>query len=373
MTCSNCGREGPEGRFCTWCGAPQAGGAALRRRFAAAPNEPVVSPSLLTTFFPHLSERGVNEFRWALGAGVLMLLALYVAGLITAALVVSALLVPVLYVLYLYEARVYRDAPVPVMLATIGGGFVLGIVATVLLDRLAGDQSDVGRPGASTDYGALLLATAVLPLLKEVIKPIPALMLRGRPEFGQSVDGLVFGIAAGLGYAAAETVIHFSAVITGLPVRSDTGAWLASLATVGILLPLLHGSSTGLITAAIWRRGGGLSRLAVPAIVAAIAGQVAFAFGGRLVELAGLSPLVKIAWQAIVVGALLIAVRLLLDRLLRDEATAMGLVESVCANCGSETAAAGFCTSCGVAVAATPHAAGSGSAARPRRAAGGAR
>ncbi|MEO5705153.1 MAG: PrsW family glutamic-type intramembrane protease [Candidatus Limnocylindrales bacterium] len=333
----------------------------------------MVSASLLTTFFPHLNERGVNEFRWALGAGVLVLGALYVAGLITAALVVSALLVPVLYVLYLYEARVYRDAPVPVMLATIGGGFLIGIISTLVLDGLAGNRTDVGRAGADINYGTLLIATAVVPLIKEIVKPIPALVLRGRPEFGQSIDGLVFGIAAGLGYAAAETIIHFSAVITSLPVQSDPTSWIAPLATVGILLPLLHGSSTGLITAAIWRRGRGLSQLAIPALLTAVVGQVAFAFGARLVEIAGLNPIVQVIWEAIVVVAVLIAVRLLLDRLLRDEATAMGLVELTCANCGSEATAAGFCTSCGVAVAATSRTAPSRSTPRPQRAGGDAR
>lgn len=377
MTCTNCGREGPEGRFCTWCGARQSGDTrSSHRRFAAAPNESVASPSLFTTMFPHLAEREVNEFRLALGAGLIVLFGLYVLGFITAAFIVAAILVPVLYVMYLYEARVYRDAPVPVTLATIGGGFIVGIVLTLSLDWLVGDRPALAQatPRAGVDFGQLVLATVLVPVIKEIFKPLPALLLRRRPAFSQSVDGLVFGIAAGLGFAAAETIIHFSAVITGLPVRTEPGLWIVPLITVGILMPLLHGSATGLITAALWRpRGAGITRLSVAATLTAIGGHVAFALGGQLIEAARLSPIVEIIWQAIVVVALLIAIRLLLDQLLREEAAAMGLTRATCANCGSSITASGFCPVCGVALAATPHGPKAADAARSHPAAGEAR
>ncbi|HUQ44599.1 MAG TPA: PrsW family intramembrane metalloprotease [Candidatus Limnocylindria bacterium] len=362
MTCTNCGREGPEGRFCTWCGTRQGTDATLaRRRFAAAPNESLVSPSLLTTFFPHLGERGVNEFRWALGAGLLVLLGLYVLGLITAAFIVAAILVPLVYLLYLYEARVYRDAPVPVTLGTMGGGFVVGIVATIVLDAMLGSRATgAGRVSSGVDFGVLILAAVAVPIIKEVVKPLPALLLRNRPMFGQSVDGLVFGIAAGLGFAAAETIIHFAAVITGLPAQTEPGLWFLPLATVAVLMPILHGTATGLITAALWRGKASARRLAGPPIAMAIGGHIAFAVGSQVVDSTGSSPVIAIIWQAIVVGAMLIAVRLLLDQLLRDEATAFSLSLTSCSNCGSEITAAGFCTVCGVALAATPHGGGPG-------------
>jgi RsiW-degrading membrane proteinase PrsW (M82 family) len=357
MTCTNCGREGPEGRFCTWCGTRQGtDSTTARRRFAAAPNESLVSPSLLTTLFPHLGERGVNEFRWALGAGLVVLLGLYILGLITAAFIVAAILVPLVYLLYLYEARVYRDAPIPVTLGTMGGGFVVGIVATLVLDALLGSRAAGGgaRVATGIDVGVLILAAVAVPIIKEVVKPLPALLLRNRPEFGQSVDGLVFGIAAGLGFAAAETIIHFSAVITGLPARTEPGLWILPLATVAVFMPLLHGSATGLITAALWRGKGAGRRLAAPAIATAIGGHIAFAVGTQIVDSTALSPVIAIVWQGLVVAGMLIAVRLLMDRLLRDEATAFSLALTTCSNCGSEITAAGFCTVCGVALAATP-------------------
>lgn len=357
MTCQQCGREGPDGRFCTWCGFAATPGARARRpAFAAAPNEPIVAPSVLTTLFPHLADHEVNEFRWAFAAGMLVLFGLYAAGLITAALVVAGILVPVLYTMYIYEARVYRDAPVPITLATLGGGFVVGVVATLALDAVVGATTRQGAELGSLDLTGVILAAIVLPIVKEIVKPVPALLLRNREGFGQSIDGLVFGIAAGLGFAAAETLLHFSAVITGLPAQSERGSWFIPLVTVGILTPLLHGSATGLITTALWRQGRA-PRLGLTAVATAIGGHVAFVLGARVVEVAQLAPLAAPAWQGLVVGGLLIAVRKTLDHALREEAAEMGLTETTCGNCGARITAAGFCTACGVALAATPHAA----------------
>lgn len=361
MTCRNCGRETPEGVFCTWCATPQGPDPGKRpaQRFAASPGEALVSPNVMSTLLPHLGQRGVREYRWAFGIGLVILLGLYLVGLITAAFVVAAILVPTVYVMYLYEARVYRDAPIPVMLATIGGGIVVGVVATFVLDALVGSRPifNEGISGSSIDFTALLLAAVFLPLVQEIVKPIPALVLRGRKEFGHSIDGLVFGVAAGLGFAAAETLIHYSSVITSLPIRSEPGLWVLPLFSVAILFPLLHGTTTGLISGSIWRMGRKpLPRLATRAILAAVVGHIAFALGTQLIQASSLHGIFVLAWQAIVVIALVIAIRLLLNVNLREEAVEMGLTQITCPNCGNAVLAAGFCPECGVAMTATTHA-----------------
>jgi RsiW-degrading membrane proteinase PrsW (M82 family) len=300
----------------------------------------------------------MREYRWAFGIGVAVLLGLYVLGLITAAFLVAAVLVPTIYVMYLYEARVYRDAPIPVMLATIGGGMVVGVLATLMIDAIVGSRPAWvdGLAGPAIDVSALLLAAAVIPIVVELVKPLPALVLRSRPQFAPSIDGVVFGVAAGLGFAAAETLVHYSSVITRLPVRSEPGLWVLPLLSVGILVPLLHGTTTGLVTGSIWRLGRRApGRLATASIVAALAGHVAFALGTQLIAALGLHAVVVLVWQAIVVIGLVVAMRLLLNDSLREEAQEMGLREITCSNCGASTLAAGFCPSCGVAVAATAH------------------
>lgn len=361
MTCRQCGRETPDGDFCTWCGTGQGSvpGGRPAQRFAASPNEAVVSPSVMTTMFPHLGKRGVQEYRWAFGIGLVVLLGLYLLGLITAAFAVAAILVPAIYVMYLYEARVYRDAPIPVMLATIGGGIAAGVVTTFVLDALVRNSpvSVDGLQGPVIDIPALLLATVVLPVVLAIVTPLPALVLRGRPAFRHSIDGLVFGVAAGLGFAAAETVIHYSSVITRLPVRSEPGLWILPLLSVAIFVPLLHGTAAGLIAGSIWRLGRKpLPRLAAGAIAAAVLGHIAFALGTQLIIATSVHAIFVIVWQAIVVMGLLVAIRVLLNTALHEEAVEEGMARTVCTNCGSAVLAAGFCPACGVAMAATAHA-----------------
>lgn len=362
MTCRSCGREVPDGVFCAVCGVDQrlAAGrpddrAKRRERFAAHPEEPVFQPGVLTTLLPHLDRDRVNEFRWALFAGLGVILVLYVAGLITAAILVAALLVPLLYVLYLYEVRTYRDAPATVFVLTMGSGVALGAIVTVLANLLrpSGPAIDVSPFGTRIDGMAFLLTAAAIPIAQEVIKPIPALLLRTRPAFSETIDGLVFGVAAGLGFALSQTIVQFGSVFATLEVRTDPAEWLFPLATFGLLLPILHGSSTGVITAALWRLGRQRPRRReIGGLLAALASQVAFAGGTQLIAGFGFGQLVVLAWQALVVGALLLYVRYLLHTALLEEATQFGLERITCPNCREDVTADVFCPACGMALAA---------------------
>ena len=53
----------------------------------------------------------------------------------------------------------------------------------------------------------LVLIGVIVPLIQEAVKPLPALALRHRPHFGETMDGLVFGIAAGLGFGWSSTLV----------------------------------------------------------------------------------------------------------------------------------------------------------------------
>ena len=218
MRCDHCAHDVSDGVFCTQCGAHQGtavdvGNAKTRQhRYAAHPGEHVVHPSMFTTLFPHLCHQKIHEFRWSFAAGLAAVLVLYLTGFITAAILVAAFLVPVLYLIYLYEAQVYRDEPALVLGFTIGGGIVLGIIVTVIEQRLYNPYQDIGNPLHPTvGIGALLLLGLFVPIVQEAVKPLPALFLPNRGDFPETVDGLVFGVAAGLGFSLAEALISFAA------------------------------------------------------------------------------------------------------------------------------------------------------------------
>lgn len=363
MRCGHCANDVPDGVFCTRCGAHQgtsaeAGDARTRtHHYAAHPGEPVIQPSVFTTIFPHLGQRKIHEFRWAFAVGLAGILVLYITGLIAAAILVAIFLVPVLYLIYLYEAQVYRDEPALVLGFTIGGGAVLGLGVTLVERAAYNPYAAVGNPlrSAGIGVGTLLFLGLLIPVVQEVLKPLPALLLPNRADFPETVDGLVFGIAAGLGFSVAESIVVFSSAMTSLPVPLTPGNWIFDLATLAVLQPLVQGSATGLVVAAVWRyRRGRLTGRELGAIAAAFGGHVAFALGTQVMKGALVSPLFVLAWQAIVVGGLLVYTRYLLHHALLEEAAHMGFAETVCPNCHMHIVASGFCPNCGMALTAAP-------------------
>ena len=316
-----------------------------------------MQPAVFTTLFPHLGHQKIHEFRWAFIVGLAGILILYIAGLITAAILVATFLVPVLYLIYLYEAQVYRDEPATVLGFTIGGGVLLGLVITVIERALYNPYANVGNPlrGAGLSIAALLFVGLLVPVVQEVVKPLPALLLPNRADFPETVDGLVFGIAAGLGFSLAESLVAFSGALTGLPARLDPGNWIFDLTTLAVLQPLMQGSATGIIVAAVWRyRRGSLGQRELGGLGIAVLAHVAFALGTQVLKDALVSPLFVLVWQALLVGALLVYVRYLLHHALLEEAAHMGYAETVCPNCHMHIVASGFCPNCGMALTAAP-------------------
>src|ERR1700716_3007612 len=328
MRCDHCAHDVPDGVFCTRCGAHQGtteeiGNAKLREhRYAAHPGAHVAQPSIITTLFPHLGHHKVHEFRWAFTAGLAAVLILSLAGLIAAAILVSAFLVPVLYLVYLYEAQVYRDEPATVLGFTIGGGLVAGIVITVIVRLLYNPISVNPNPLApsAVNIGALLFLGFLVPIVQEAVKPLAAIFLPKRADFPETVDGLVFGIAAGLGFSLAQALIGFSEVLTGLPAHVEPGNWIYDLTTLAVFQPLLQGSATGMIVAAIWRwRRGRLAGREIGAVAMAVIAHIAFAGGTQLMKETLVSPLFILVWQGAIVGGLLIYIRYLLHHALLEE------------------------------------------------------
>jgi RsiW-degrading membrane proteinase PrsW (M82 family) len=363
MRCEHCAHDVPDGVFCTQCGAHQGTTAELgnaktrEHRYAAHPAEHVAQPSVFTTLFPHLGDHKIHEFRWAFAVGLAGILVLYVAGLITAAILVAAFLVPVLYLMYLYEAQIYRDEPATVLGFTIGGGIVLGIVVSVVMKLVYSPFQEVGNPlsSAGVNLGTLLLLGLLLPIVQEALKPLPALLLPNRKDFPETVDGLVLGVAAGLGFGLAETLVGFSSVLTALPPHETPGNWIFDLATLAVFQPLLQGSATGIVVAAIWRyRRGRLAGREIGGVAMAVLAHVAYSGGTLVLRADAVNPLLILVWQAVVVGALLIYVRYLLHYALLEEAAHMGFAETVCPNCHVHIVASGFCPNCGVALTAAP-------------------
>ena len=364
MRCDHCSHDVPDGVFCTRCGAHQgttqeSGNSKTREHaYAAHPGEHVAQPSVITTLFPHLGHHKMHEFRWAFLAGLAGILILYLAGLITAAILVSAFLVPVLYVIYLYEAQVYRDEPAIVLGFTIGGGIVVGIVFTVFERIVYNPFQYSGNPfsNGGVSIGGLLIVGLLLPIVQEALKPLPAFFLPNRANFPETVDGLVFGVAAGLGFSLAEALIGFGSLVTTLPAHVVPGNWIYDLTTLAVFQPLLQGSATGMIAATIWRyRRGRLAGREIGGVAMAVIAHIVFSAGTQVMKETSVNALLILTWQAAIVGALLIYIRYVLHYALLEEAAHMGYAETVCPSCHMHIVASGFCPNCGMALTAAPN------------------
>jgi RsiW-degrading membrane proteinase PrsW (M82 family) len=204
--------------------------------------------------------------------------------------------------------------------------------------------------------GSVLAGTVLLPVIEELLKPLPALVLRTRAQFSETIDGLAFGVAIGLGFAAAETIDNYSRVIGDLHLHTSAGSWLVPLLSAAVTKPIMQASCTGALTASLWRRGNrGSSRLIyMLGLPVALVGHVAFTYLGWLFADHGASQTTVLVWQAVVDAGLLIYIRFLVHRALRDEAEDFGYHEAVCQHCRRRVEGAAYCPHCGGSLSAAP-------------------
>ncbi len=217
--CDRCGTPVPEGsRYCPSCGRVH--------RFSPRPT--------------------IQRYWWRV---LLIGLVLYVVtanlltttgnpNLIPTVIMLGAFLVPVVYVVFLYESGALYDVPIPTVAMTFFWGGVLGVIAATLLEE-------------QLVTGMGLLSLIAVGLSEELAKPLGVLWLIRRHEFADELHGLVLGGAAGMGFAALETMGYgFTYLILShgnLAVMSDV------LFTRGLLSPLAHGTWTAIVVGTVWR------------------------------------------------------------------------------------------------------------------------
>jgi hypothetical protein len=394
--CEHCGNEVPASRFCIRCGHEHEGGdsalsgisrvpgasivgrglsgvmnidptslSGVRRAFAAAPNESVLRPAIVSTLFPQLPRPSMAGFRTCLGLGLATVLVLGVAGLYPVALIAGAVLLPMLVVLYMVDVNVFEEQSLPVIGATLAWGAATGALTALIAKGLSPSGTEV-FVGAS---GSLVLTRGVLiPLLSAVLILLGPLALLRYPRFTTVLDGATFAAASASAFVGAEVIVQaLSALGHGLRPPGSVLPWLVQLAIIAVALPLVTMASMSATAGVVWlklrapiRDRSAFGRLgalyvAVPlgcaALVIAAIVQLTLPGGAALAIIAVLAVL-ALLWlrQVIHVG-------LLEEALLIEDAPII-----TCANCGHRTRRGTFCESCGIALAALP---ASRSAVRP--------
>jgi RsiW-degrading membrane proteinase PrsW (M82 family) len=359
MQCPNCGRSTQGGEFCEHCGARlPADDRPLdpdrSHRYAANPNEHVLHLSVISTLFPHLDPHRTLVARWLLAVSAVVLFLLGLGKLVPLAIVLAALLVPALYLGYFYVAEAYADEPVRVLAGTFVAGMVLGAVASVAFYRVILSQRLLGF---DVKPGYVLLTGVLLPVIAQALMLVgPLVLYFTLPRFREPLDGLVFGAASGLGFAAAQSVIYSWALIAGPFARSGSAlSWALPVVRIALIAPLLDAATTALICTALWlsrnrqpdaRRSTWLE-YPIAAVLVALVGQILPSLGYDLVG----SQILALIWYGAPVAIVLVLIRVQLHHGLIGRAQALGHGGTlVCPHCHHRVADVAFCPFCGLAL-----------------------
>lgn len=151
----------------------------------------------------------------------------------------GAFVVPVTFITYFYEYVRDRDISMPLLTSCFIFGGMVGVIAAGFIEYQTLSNLSVGSL-----FG--------VGLIEETVKLIfPAFMLV-QWKYRHEADGLLFGIAAGMGFAALETMGY--AVVNLINSGGSVGTLQQTLITRGLLSPSGHAAWTGFVCAILWRQ-----------------------------------------------------------------------------------------------------------------------
>lgn len=162
-------------------------------------------------------------------------------GLLGLIIIVIVAFVPaILYMLWVRSAEIYDREP----LYAVQGVFLYGMSAALLLalilETVAVVIIDVAAGGLSVIAYNLVLAVVLAPIIEEFTKATGIMTVTRRliePE-----NGLVYGAAVGLGFAAMENVLYY---ITAM--EAGTDIFIATAIARTLTSTLLHTAASALV------------------------------------------------------------------------------------------------------------------------------
>lgn len=166
-------------------------------------------------------------------------------GWFTGVLLATAFLPPILYAAWVRGLEQHAQEPWGSLFQAFGWGATGGVLIAVVLEVVLG-----ARPDAVAPYGiSALVLTAVIiaPVVEEAAKAVGLRWVEDlhlEPE-----DGLIYGAAAGFGFAATENLVYGLAALW----EGGVGDLIMTAAIRSISAAFLHGAATALVGWGIWR------------------------------------------------------------------------------------------------------------------------
>jgi RsiW-degrading membrane proteinase PrsW (M82 family) len=380
LPCPTCQSANPEvAAFCHKCGASLRAGSSGVRSYAVQSSEGVNQFALISTIMPHTSRETADNYRWAMIISSVLIIGATALGLLPIAIAAAAFLIPLAYLVYIYDVNLWEDAPAKVV---IGLFFVTGALAVLVslvffvwvFDNEFQSFVSGGRSRGGIDslsISALLIFAVLLPIVAEVVKNLPGVLLARLPQFDDMIDGLTFGVAAGTAYAAFETIVLYRDVFTSDTFRTESGlaTWIVIVVNLMVVKSLIYGTATGIAVAAFSGKGegyDGFTSYYLKNFAFAAAINVAYWLGVRLLAYLPFGQGLGLLWGFVILGVLVIRIRVMLQAALLEaaveDAAKTGVssrdtfAEKFCPECenmlltGSQ-----FCIVCGTSVRSSSH------------------
>ena len=185
--------------------------------------------------------------RWLqIAVGGILLFGITEAALVTTGdplffptvILLGAFVVPVTFVAYFYEYVRDRDISMPLLTTCFVVGGLIGVIMAGFIE-----YGTLRNASVASSFG--------IGLIEETVKLIFPVVMFISWKYQHEADGLLFGVAAGMGFAALETMGY--ALVNLIQSGGDVGVLQQVLLIRGLLSPSGHAAWTGFVCAALWR------------------------------------------------------------------------------------------------------------------------
>jgi protease PrsW len=150
----------------------------------------------------------------------------------------GAFVIPVTFVTYFYEYVRDRDISLPLLTTCFVVGGILGVITAGIIE-----YGTLRNMGVASLFG--------IGLIEETVKLIFPVVMFVAWKYRHEADGLLFGVAAGMGFAALETMGY--ALVNFIQSGGNVGILQQVLLIRGLQSPSGHAAWTGFVCAVLWR------------------------------------------------------------------------------------------------------------------------
>jgi hypothetical protein len=326
-----------------------------------------VTQGLRSYLDPRLHMFSTVPHRWIAGAGLGLILVFLLINSGGLALIVLSSLAPLLILVTLTQHDVFEKESNLVVAGVVAVGAVAGIALATLAAWVQGEQwFDTGllnygaggfggrfaeRAGSAPAVVWLLVGLAIPALALVTFGGVP-IALRRWPQFRNEVmDGAILGGACAAGFSIGASIVYWWPMVGDAGPLTSISDWTISVLGVALLRPIVTTLCGTMIGAGVWRYMIRQSLVVVvPPAIGGIGGYLLLTFGSIQLQASGIWS--EFLWTLLVLAAVFILYRKVLDQAVADDRRALGDEQSriVCPACHKVTPAGQFCAHCGQAL-----------------------